>query len=121
MFEKYVLACVLMAVEGGRTWWRLLYSGAVQLLLERTREGAESACSKLAILCLQNTPMLSANVAHLDLHLHSQSVRSDRPASFTVVVNLGGQHNLTALAASWSSSLLVKRLRLSVTSHQAGA
>jgi len=47
MFEKYALACVLMAAKGDRMWWRLLYSGAVQLLLGRTREGDESAVCAL--------------------------------------------------------------------------
>ena len=41
------------------------------------------------ILCSQNTPRLSATVAHLGLQ--SQRVRQDRPVSISVVVNFGGQ------------------------------
>lgn len=46
-----------------------------------------------ATLCLQNTPRLSASVAHLGSQ--PQRVRQDRPASVPVVVSLGGQQSPT--------------------------
>jgi hypothetical protein len=59
-------------------------------------EGTDTLQS-LVILCLQNTPRLSASVAHLGLH--SKRVRQDRYASGPVVVNPGGQQS-----RSWASS-----------------